>query len=84
MYQADLPLVENVFPLSSPALAGRTNELMLLYVADPGTAPDLQRTDIRTSAARHSDCSHLTFSESLSFIGGVNLLVTECLMFFLD
>jgi hypothetical protein len=47
VYQADLPLVENVFPLSSPALAGRTNELMLLYVADPGTAPDLQRTDIR-------------------------------------
>jgi hypothetical protein len=45
--QADLPLVQNVFPFSEPALAGRTNELMLLYVSDRGTAPDLQRTDIR-------------------------------------
>jgi hypothetical protein len=45
--QADLPLVQNVFPFSEPALAGRTNQLMLLYVSDPGTSADLQRTDIR-------------------------------------
>ena len=45
--QADLTIAENTFPNSQPALAGRTNELMLLYVSDPGTAPDLQRTDIK-------------------------------------
>ncbi|MBK9137542.1 MAG: hypothetical protein IPM17_02065 [Verrucomicrobia bacterium] len=45
--QADLVLVANGFPNASPALAGRTNELMLLYVADLGTAPDYQHTDIR-------------------------------------
>ena len=45
--QADLVLVQNVFPGSEPALAGRTNELMLLYVTDNGSTNNLQFTDIR-------------------------------------
>ena len=45
--QADLPLVENVFPGSQPALAGGGQELMLLYVADNGSTNNLRFTDIR-------------------------------------
>lgn len=45
--QADLALIANVFPKSSPAMAGRDDELMLLYVGDNGSAADLQFTDIR-------------------------------------
>jgi hypothetical protein len=55
--QADLPLVQNAFPFSEPALTGRTNQLMLLYVSDPGTAPDLQRTDIRWTRWNGTDWS---------------------------
>lgn len=45
--QADLTLVENVFPGADPALAGKGQELMLLYVGDNGGANPLQATDIR-------------------------------------
>lgn len=45
--QADLPLLENVFPGADPAMAGRGQELMLLYVTDNGSPNDLQFTDIR-------------------------------------
>ncbi|MCW5553736.1 MAG: carboxypeptidase regulatory-like domain-containing protein [Verrucomicrobiae bacterium] len=45
--QADLVLVENVFPGSAPAMADKGQELMLLYVGDNGTANTLQSTDIR-------------------------------------
>lgn len=45
--QADLPLVENVYPESEPALAAYGNELMLLYVGDNGSPNTLQCTDIR-------------------------------------
>ncbi len=43
--QADVPLVTNAYPNAAPALAGRANELMLLYVKDNGGAA-LQFTDI--------------------------------------
>jgi len=42
-----LPILENVFPNSDPALAGRGQDLMLLYVADNGSSNALQFTDIR-------------------------------------
>lgn len=47
--QADLTLVQNVYPQTQPAMAAdRTSgRIMLLYTADPGTAPSLQRTDVR-------------------------------------
>ncbi len=45
--QADLTLVQNAFPASSPAMAARGTELMLLYVADNGASHALQFTDIR-------------------------------------
>lgn len=45
--QADLALVENVFPGSSPAMASKGQELMLLYVADNGASNALRCTDIR-------------------------------------
>jgi len=45
--QADLPLLENVFPGADPAMAARAQELMLLYVTDNGSPNDLQFTDIR-------------------------------------
>lgn len=45
--QADLPLLENVFPGSDPAMAGHGQDLMLLYVTDNGSPNDLQFTDIR-------------------------------------
>ena len=45
--QADLPVLENVFPSSQPALAGRGQELMLLYVTDNGASNALQFTDIK-------------------------------------
>ena len=44
--QADLPIVENVFPSSDPALAGYGQELMLLYVKDNGSPEELQFADI--------------------------------------
>ncbi len=45
--QADLTLLENVFPRSNPALASRNNELMLLCVSDNGlTSGELKRTDV--------------------------------------
>ncbi len=45
--KSELILVQNSFPNSQPALANRASELMLVYVADNGTANDLQYTDIR-------------------------------------
>ncbi|MFA7052574.1 MAG: SUMF1/EgtB/PvdO family nonheme iron enzyme [Kiritimatiellia bacterium] len=45
--QADLPLVENVYPESEPALTACGSELMLLYVGDNGSPNTLQCTDIR-------------------------------------
>ncbi len=45
--QADLRILENVFPNSDPALAGRGQDLMLLYVADNGSSNAFQFTDIR-------------------------------------
>lgn len=45
--QAELALVENVFPGSNPEMAAKAEELMLLYVADNGAANTLQATDIR-------------------------------------
>ena len=45
--QADLRILENVFPNSDPALAGRGQDLMLLYVADNGLSNALEYTDIR-------------------------------------
>jgi hypothetical protein len=45
--QADLALVENVFPGSEPAMASKGQELMLLYVADNGSSNTMQCTDIR-------------------------------------
>jgi alpha-tubulin suppressor-like RCC1 family protein len=45
--QVDLTLVQGVFPDGQPALAGRGNELMLLYVADNGGTNALQFTDIK-------------------------------------
>ncbi len=44
--QADLPLIENVFPYSEPSLAPYGTELMLVYVSDNGAPGDLQFTDI--------------------------------------
>lgn len=46
LMQADLPLIENVFPNSEPSLAASGSELMLVYVSDNGAAGDLQFTDI--------------------------------------
>ncbi len=45
--QADMTLLANVFPNGEPALAGRSEELMLLYVGDNGVTNTLQCTDIR-------------------------------------
>jgi alpha-tubulin suppressor-like RCC1 family protein len=45
--QADLTIVENLFPYSSPAMASRGAELMLLYVSDNGSPNALQFTDIK-------------------------------------
>jgi len=45
--EADLVLVENVFPGSDPAVAGRGQDLMLLYVTDNGSPNNLQFTDIQ-------------------------------------
>ena len=44
--QADLTLVQNAYPNSSPAMAARGTELMLLYVTDNGITNSLQYTDI--------------------------------------
>jgi hypothetical protein len=44
--QADLTLVQNTYPGSSPAMAAWGAELMLLYVTDNGSSNDLQSTDI--------------------------------------
>ena len=45
--QAELTLVQNVFPSSSPAMAAWGTELMLLYVTDNGSSNALQFTDIK-------------------------------------
>ena len=45
--QADVTLVANVFPNGEPAMAGRGEDLMLLYVGDNGATNTLQCTDIR-------------------------------------
>ncbi|MGI6300669.1 MAG: CARDB domain-containing protein [Verrucomicrobiota bacterium] len=45
--QADLPVIENVFPNSDPSLAGSGQELMLLYVADTGVQDTIQFTETR-------------------------------------
>ncbi|WP_294387203.1 CARDB domain-containing protein [Prosthecobacter sp.] len=47
--EATFPLLENVFPKSEPALAGRGNELMLLYVRDTGAASTVQFTEVAFS-----------------------------------
>ncbi len=47
--QADLPIITNTFPYSEPALAGRGQELMLLWVADNGNSNNLQYADIHWS-----------------------------------
>ncbi len=44
--QADLTLVQNAFPDSSPAIAARGTELMLLYVTDNRMTNALQYSDI--------------------------------------
>lgn len=44
---ANLPLIENAFPYSQPALAGLSTDLMLLYVTDNGNTNKLQFTDIK-------------------------------------
>lgn len=43
---AELPLLSNVFPSSSPCLASQGNQLMLLYVRDTGAANPVQYTEI--------------------------------------
>ena len=45
--EVDLTVLQNVFPGSSPALAARGQELMLLYVSDGGGSNALQFTDIK-------------------------------------
>lgn len=47
--QVNLQLIGNCFPDSSPALAGVSSNLMMVYVADNGGESDLQFTDIRWS-----------------------------------
>ena len=42
----DLPLLANVYPGSSPSLAARGSDLMLLYVRDTGAANPAQFTEI--------------------------------------
>jgi len=46
IHQADLPLIENIFTYTEPALAAYGNELMLLCVSDNGAPGDLKFTDI--------------------------------------
>jgi len=55
-FQANLSLIENVFPSSSPAIADRGQDLMLLYVKDNGGA-DLQYTDIGWTTFNGTDWS---------------------------
>jgi hypothetical protein len=43
---AELPLLSNVYPGSSPSLASRGNDLMLLYVRDTGATNPAQFTEI--------------------------------------
>lgn len=45
--QAELPLLQNVFPNSEPALAARGSDQMLLYVRDTGAANPVHFTEIR-------------------------------------
>jgi hypothetical protein len=44
--QAELPILANIFPGSSPALAAKGSELMLLYVRDTGVANPVQFTEV--------------------------------------
>jgi formylglycine-generating enzyme required for sulfatase activity len=86
--QADLALVENVFPGSSPAMASKGEELMLLYVADNGSSNTLQCTDIRwtrydgtnwsTPATIHTN-TQAEFAPQVAYDGnGDAIAVWEC------
>ena len=55
--QAELPLLQNVYPSSDPALTSNGNKLMLLYVRDSGAANAVQFTEI---AATYFDGSTWT------------------------
>ncbi len=44
--QVELPLLGNIFPHSKPALDGRLNQLMLLYVRDTGVENSVQFTEV--------------------------------------
>ena len=53
--KADLPVLQNVFPNSQPALAGRGQELMLLYVTDNGASNALQFHGHQVDAVRRDE-----------------------------
>jgi hypothetical protein len=55
--QAELPLLQNVYPSSESALASNGNQLMLLYVRDTGAANAVQFTEV---AATYFDGSTWT------------------------
>lgn len=44
--QAELPMLENVFPDADPAMAGRGDQLMLLYTRDSGADNPVQFTEV--------------------------------------
>jgi CARDB len=44
--QANLPLLDNVFPKAKPSLAGRDGKLMLAYVRDTGATNPVQFTEV--------------------------------------
>jgi uncharacterized protein (TIGR03437 family) len=56
-YHVELPLLTNTFPYSEPSLAARGNELMLVYVADSGSADPARFTDIHYSFFNGTDWS---------------------------
>lgn len=45
-HRADLPIVANTFPYCEPSVAARGNELMMVYVADSGSADPARFTNI--------------------------------------
>lgn len=47
--EASFPLLSNVFPDSEPALAGKGNELLLVYLRDTGAASTVQFTEVAFS-----------------------------------
>lgn len=79
--QAELPLLQNVFPNSDPALAARGSDQMLLYVRDTGAANPVHFTEIAwtrfdgtswsTPAALAAD-SQGEFSPKVAFDGAGN------------